>query len=121
MWKKTNNSIISKIYLAPKILIIFLENTKEKGSNFKIDMEIDINEYTKERNEGYKLIGMITYFQKDGSEGGYQAYCYSNEFNKWYYLFDEYVDEVDDFYKYIEKTKSVPYILFYRNICNNKN
>ena len=114
--KKTNNSIISKIYLAPKILIIFLENTKEKGSNFKIDMEIDINEYTKERNEGYKLIGMITYFQKDGSEGGYQAYCYSNEYNKWYYLFDEYIDEVDDFNKYMEKTKCIPYIFFYRDI-----
>ena len=119
--KNNNNFVSYKICLSPKILIIFLENTKEKGSLFKIDMEININEYSKEKNEGYKLIGMITFFQKDGSKGSYQAYCYSDEFNKWYYLFDEYVDEVDDIYKYIEKTKSVPYILFYRNICNNKN
>ena len=118
--KNNNNFVSYKICLSPKILIIFLENTKEKGSLFKIDMEININEYSKEKNEGYKLIGMISFFQKDGSKGSYQAYCYSDEFNKWYYLFDEYVDEVDDFYKYIEKTKSVPYILFYRKICNNK-
>ena len=110
-----NNSIYTskKINLSPKILTIFLENMKEKGNLFKLDIEININEYLKEKNEGYKLIGMITYLKIKGSNESYQAYCYSFEYNKWFCFVDEYVYEVDDIINNIQNTNRLPYILFY--------
>jgi len=110
-----NNSIYTskRINLSPKILTIFLENMKEKGNLFKLDIEININEYLKEKNKGYKLIGMITYLKIKGSNESYQAYCYSNEYNKWFCFVDEYVYEVDDIINNIQNTNRLPYILFY--------
>ena len=93
---KSNNTYnFKKIYLSPKILVLFLENVKEKGSLFQIDIEIDINEYLKEKNKGYKLIGSITYFKQSGSTERYYAYCYSNEYKKWFCFVDEYIYEVN--------------------------
>ena len=109
-----NNSIYTskRINLSPKILTIFLENMKEKGNLFKLDIEININEYLKEKNKGYKLIGMITYLKIKGSNESYQAYCYSFEYNKWFCFVDEYVYEVDDIINNIQNTNRLPYILF---------
>ena len=117
-----NNTFISqKIYLSPIIIVLILEDIKTKGNLFKIDMEININEYSNEKNEGYKLIGIITYFKQHGSNESYIAYCYSNEYNKWYCFVDEYVYEVNDIIKNIEETKRLPYILFYKGNTLYKN
>ena len=112
----SNVCINNKFCLCPKILIIFLEDIKDKGNLFKIEMELSINEYTKDKNEEYKLIGMIIFFKQGGFDLKYQAYCYSNEYNKWYCFFDEYIYEVEDIIKDIEEKNKYPYLLFYQDI-----
>jgi len=109
-----NTNVAKKINLSPKILTIFLGDIKEKGNLFKIEIEINIGEYLKEKNKRYKLICMITYFKTKGSNESYQAYCYSNEYNKWFCFVDEYVYEVDDIIKNIEESHRLPYIIFYK-------
>ena len=37
-------------------MVLFIGDIKQKGNLFKLDMEININEYLKEQNNGYKLI-----------------------------------------------------------------
>ena len=108
------NTISHKIYLSPKILVIFIGDIKEKGHLFKMDLEININEYLKDKNEGYKLFGMITYFQQHGAPELYIAYCYNNEDNKWYCFKDDYIYEVDDIENDILESNRYPYILFYK-------
>ena len=108
------NTISHKIYLSPKILVIYIGDIKEKGQLFKLDLEINISDYLKEKNEGYKLIAMITYFKQHGAKEQYIAYCYNNEDNKWYCFKDDYIYEVDDIEKDTLKSNRYPYILFYK-------
>ena len=114
--EKTLSISSKKIYLSPKILVLFIGDIKQKGNLFKLDMEININEYLKEQNNGYKLIGMITYFQQKGSSGKYFAYCYDNKEKKFNCIFDESIYEVNDVLKDIETAYRLPYILFYKDI-----
>ena len=111
-----NNIISQKIFLSPKILIISIGNIREKRDLFKLDEEINLNEYIKENNEGYKLIGIIVLYNQTGSSERYYAYCYNNEEKKWYCFVDDYIYEInDDLENEIKRANRLPYILFYKD------
>ena len=112
----TNNIITQKIFLSPKILIISIGNIREKRDLFKLDEEINLNEYIKENNEGYKLIGIIVLYNQTGSSERYYAYCYNKEEQKWYCFVDDYIYEINDnIENEIIKSNRLPYILFYKD------
>ena len=114
--KNNDNNILSqKIFLCPKILIISIGNIREKRDLFKLDEEINLNDYIKESNEGYKLIGIIVLYNQTGSSERYYAYCYNNKENKWYCFVDDYIYKInDDIEIEIKKANRLPYILFYK-------
>ena len=115
--KNNNNNILSqKIFLSPKILVISIGNIREKRDLFKLDEEINLNEFMKDKNDGYKLNGIIVLYNQTGSSERYYFYCYNNEDNKWYCYVDEYIYEInDDIENEINKANRLPYILFYKD------
>ena len=115
--KNNNNNILSqKIFLSPKILVISIGNIREKRDLFKLDEEINLNEFIKDKNDGYKLNGIIVLYNQTGSSERYYFYCYNNEDNKWYCYVDEYIYEInDDIENEINKANRLPYILFYKD------
>ena len=60
-----NNStnVDKKINLSPKILTIFLGDIKEKGNLFKIEIEINLEEYLKKKKKKYKIIHIINRYK----------------------------------------------------------
>ena len=110
-----NNTITQKIFLAPKIMVIYIGNIREKKDLFELDEEINLNEYLKDKNDGYKLIAIVVLYAQTGSSDRYYSYRYNNEDKKWYCFVDEYIYEVnDDLKNEIQKSNRLPYILFYK-------
>ena len=113
--KNNNNTITQKIFLAPKIMVIYIGNIREKKDLFELDEEINLNEYLKDKNDGYKLIAIVVLYAQTGSSDRYYSYRYNNEDKKWYCFVDEYIYEVnDDLKNEIQKSNRLPYILFYK-------
>ena len=117
----TNFSFSNQIFLAPKLLVIILDDAKEKGDCLKLIFNLDINNYLIEKNNGYELIGIITYFMEIGMNVNYMAYCKIKENEKWYYFCDDCIYDVKENRLEIdmENRNSLPYILFYKEINTN--
>ena len=116
--KKCSKSVFScykQIYLSPKILVIIIDDVTKKGNLFKLKNEIDINDYLIEKNEGYQLIGLVTYFKEKGMNEQYISYCKSNIDGKWYCCYDDCIYEVKEPEPQndMEGKNRQPYILFY--------
>ena len=116
--KKCSKSVFScykQIYLSPKILVIIIDDVTKKGHLFDLKNEIDINDYLIEKNEGYQLIGVVTYFKEKGMNEQYISYCKSNIDGKWYCCYDDCIYEVKEPEPQndMEGKNRQPYILFY--------
>ena len=87
----------------------------KKGNLFKLKNEIDINDDLIEKNEGYQLIGFVTYFKEKGMNEQYISYCKSNIDGKWYCCYDDCIYEVKEPEPQndMESKNRQPYILFY--------
>ena len=88
---------------------------KKKGHLFKLPIKININEYLIEKNGGYQLIGVLTYFKEIGMNEQYIAYCKSNEDENWYCCSDDCIYKINENGPIIEmeNRNRLPYILFY--------
>jgi hypothetical protein len=96
-------------------MVIYIGNIREKKDLFELDEEINLNEYLKDKNDGYKLIAIVVLYAQTGSSDRYYSYRYNNEDKKWYCFVDEYIYEVnDDLKNEIQKSNMLPYILFYK-------
>ena len=106
----------NQIFLGPKTLVIILDDVTKKMNYLNLSLKLDINEFLIEKNRGYELIGIITYFKEEGINEQYIAYCKIKEEQKWYCCCDDCIFEVDDPEKDMEKSNRWPYILFYNEI-----
>ena len=106
----------NQIFLGPKTLVIILDDVTKKMNYINLSLKLDINEFLIEKNRGYELIGIISYFKEEGINDQYIAYCKIKEEQKWYCCCDDCIFEVDDQEKDIEKLNRWPYILFYNEI-----
>ena len=113
--EKVKFSYYDKLYLSPKIMIITFDDAKQKGNLFDLNFEININDYFYEKNEGYKLFSVITYFKEKGMNEQYSAYCLSNEDGNWYCCCDDCIYIVNDPKKDMIEKNRFPYILFFKD------
>ena len=101
----------SRICIAPKIMILFLD--RGLNNRFKCDVdfpeELDINNYLETKGNKYKLIGVIEHLGQSGETGHFIANC--KHFNgEWYIFSDSTIYPTKNNYnKY-----GIPYLLFYR-------
>ena len=102
-----------QLFLSPKILILILEEVDRKGNLFDISLELNINNYLFEKNEGYELIGCISYSREKGKNEQYISYCKNNEDGNWYCLYDECIYKTEPKTD-MESKDRWPYILFYK-------
>ena len=116
----TDFSFSNQMFLSPKLLVVILDDAKEKSDLFKLIFNLDINEYLIQKNNGYELIGIVTYFKEKGMNVNYIAYCKVNvnENEKWYCFCDDFIYEVNKNRPEIdiEDKNRIPYILFYNEI-----
>ena len=101
----------NRIYIAPKIMILFLD--RGKYNRFKCDVNfpenLNINEFEEKTNgKGYSLIGVIEHLGPSNMGGHFIANCMHFD-GKWYLFSDSTIKGP------LEKYKSYgePYLLFY--------
>ena len=109
--KKENDAIcFTKICIAPKILILFLD--REQNNQFMCDVdfpkELDINEFLEEKGKKYKLIEVIEHLGQSGESGHFIASCKHFD-GKWYIFSDSSVYLIGLDYK----KHGIPYLVFY--------
>ena len=110
----SNFSFSRQLFLGPKILAIILYDVDKQKNNFELFLEFNINDYLIEKNNGYELIGIVTYFKEEGMNENYISYCKEKENNKWYCCADDCIYEVKKgLEKDFEDTNRRPYLLFY--------
>ena len=104
----------SKIYYAPRTLIINLN----RGRGLQFNVNIDLDEYINLRkyifyNESpymYELVAVICHFGSSNMGGHFIAYCKNSNDCLWYKFNDEFVTKIS--FDEVKK-KGVPYVLFY--------
>ena len=101
----------SRICIAPKIMILFLD--RGLNNRFKCDVdfpeELDINNYLETKGNKYKLIGVIEHLGQSGETGHFIANC--KHFNgEWYIFSDSSIYPTNNKYQQY----GIPYLLFYR-------
>lgn len=116
----TATSYTTKIYSAPKILILILNRGKGNEFKIKINFEqiINIGNFV-DQKEGpelkYELYGVLTHIGTSDMSGHFIAFCYSIVDKVWYKFNDAFVDQVFDFQKEVHDFGE-PYILFYKKM-----
>ena len=113
--EKTNGTFYNQIFISPEVLIIILDNINGYGNKFKLSLELNINDYLIEKNNGYKLIGIITYFKEKGMNEQYIPYCKSEIDGNWYCCVDNCIYKNNNFEEDMEDKNRIPYILFFIN------
>ena len=123
---KFDSSYTTKIYTAPKTLILILnrgKNNQDYYGNCKISENLDIKNYVEQGNSTYYLSGVVVHLGESGQGGHFMAYCRSSENANWYEYNDAFVS-LSNF----EAIRGRPYILFYtqceepnNNNMNNNN
>lgn len=112
---------ISVIYISPKIFIFLLFNGEydEKLLEFRFCVEeiINLRKYveSEESPVKYQLIDVISI---EPNENKYVSFCKSFEDKKWYYFYDENVQEtnIDQVCFENNNNKFIPCVLFYESI-----
>ena len=113
-------SYTTKIYSAPKILILILNRGKGNEFKIKINFEkiISIENYVEQKEEKelkYELYAVLTHLGTSDMNGHFIAFCYSIIDNIWYKFNDAFVDPITDFQKEVHDFEE-PYILFYKKL-----
>ena len=113
-------SYTTKIYSAPKILILILNRGKGNEFKIKINFEkiISIENYVEQKEEKelkYELYAVLTHLGTSDMNGHFIAFCYSIIDNIWYKFNDAFVDPITDFQKEVHDFEE-PYILFYQKM-----
>ena len=113
-------SYTTKIYSAPKILILILNRGKGNEFKIKINFEkiISIENYVEQKEEKelkYELYAVLTHLGTSDINGHFIAFCYSIIDNIWYKFNDAFVDPITDFQKEVHDFEE-PYILFYKKL-----
>ena len=104
----------SKIYYAPRTLIINLN----RGKGLQFNVNIDLEEYINLRkyifyNESpymYELVAVICHFGTSSMEGHFIAYCKNSNDYLWYKFNDAFINKIS--FDEVKK-KGIPYVLFY--------
>ena len=109
--QKENDTICyTKICIAPKILILFLDRGQDNQFMCDVDFpkELDINEFLEEKGKKYKLIEVIEHLGQSGDSGHFIASCKHFD-GKWYIFSDSSVYLIGNEYK----KNGIPYLVFY--------
>ena len=109
--QKENDTICyTKICIAPKILILFLDRGENNQFMCDVDFpkELDINEFLEEKSKKYKLIEVIEHLGQSGDSGHFIACCKHFD-GKWYIFSDSSVYLIGHDYK----KNGIPYLVFY--------
>ena len=113
-----NSVNISKLIIAPNVLVINLNRGKGLQFNIKIKFGefLDIKNFVYYKDKSptfYELIGIVTHFGPSSMGGHFIAFCKSFVDQNWYKYNDAQVD-VSSFQE--ASITGVPYILFYSMI-----
>ena len=108
--KMVDGESVNKIYMAPKIMILFLD----RGFNNSFRCEVTFPEILKMKefvdNDGgeYHLIGVIEHLGPSSNSGHFIATCKHFD-GKWYLFSDSTIIPLESY-----KKNGEPYLLFYR-------
>lgn len=110
----------SSFYSLPEILVINLNRGHGNQFNIEIDFQENINlsnyaEMYFEKNNNFKLIGVIMHFGPSGTSGHFIAFCFEKDKNKWYKFNDSLVSESSS---QEASTSGDSYVLFYERQKN---
>ena len=112
--KQQDGEITNKIYMTPKVMILFLDRGKNNRFHCEVTFpeELSLNSFVEKSNkEAFQLIGSIEHLGSSGMGGHFIANC--RHFDGKYYVFsDSSVYGPMDNYK----QNGIPYLLFYRKI-----
>ena len=116
--KLSDTNFTSKVYSAPKVLILILNRGKNNEFDVKLDFteEIDIGQFVSLKDTpeiNYDLYGVITHIGESGPNAHFVAACKSQINNQWYRFNDAFVNPIKNFKKEIHDF-GIPYILFYQ-------
>jgi ubiquitin C-terminal hydrolase len=108
--EQNDGECTTKICVAPKILILFLDRGINNRFMCDVDFpnELDINEFLEEKGKNYKLIGVIEHLGQSGPGGHFIATCKHFD-GKWYMFSDSYKKSIGNEYK----GTGIPYLIFY--------
>ena len=99
------------------MLILLLNRGKEIEFNVKIKFDeiLNLEDYveSKETDNKYNLIGIITHIGENSMSGRFIAYCKDPINGKWHKYNDAFVSEVYNFEKEVINY-AMPYLLFYQ-------
>ena len=114
----SDTNFTSKVYSAPKVLILILNRGKGNEFDVKLDFaeEIDIGQFVSLKDTpeiNYDLYGVITHIGESGPNAHFVAACKSQINNQWYRFNDAFVNPINNFKKEIHDF-GIPYILFYQ-------
>ena len=116
----TNGFQCSSFYSLPEIIVINLNRGHGNIYNvgIKFQENIDLSNYAEmyyEKNNNFKLIGIITHFGPSGISGHYIAFCFEKDKNAWYKFNDSMVTESN--FQEASTTGDI-YVLFYESQKN---
>ena len=109
--EQNDGECTTKICIAPKILILFLDRGINNRFMCDVDFsnELDINEFLEEKGNKYKLIGVIEHLGQSGPGGHFIATCKHFDGN-WYMFSDSYKKLIGNEYQ----GTGIPYLIFYQ-------
>jgi ubiquitin C-terminal hydrolase len=109
--KSRDAEFVNKIYMAPKIMILFLDRGRYNAFECEVDFPeiLDFRKF-EEKNVGkYHLIGAIEHLGPSSNGGHFIANCKHFD-EKWYLFSDSSIYGPSTKYQ----SRGVPYLLFYR-------
>lgn len=110
--KLSDEKYFNKIYIAPKIMILFLDrgiNNSFIMCDVEFPEKLSFQNYEKNSDGNYNLIGVIEHLGPSSMAGHFIANCKHFD-GKWYIFSDNNVREYGNAYK----SYGLPYLLFYR-------
>ena len=115
---KEKCNFLSTKYLAfcPEILILVINRKKENNIKINIIEYINLAQFIEYKTTGYlfKLIGVVSSFEKENNKKDIIAYCRDPISNDWYRYNDNEITACDFKNEISNVTK--PYLLFYQKI-----
>ena len=109
--KSRDAEFVNKIYMAPKIMILFLDRGRYNAFKCVVDFPeiLDFRKFEEKNIGKYRLFGVIEHFGPGNIGGHFIANCKHFD-EKWYAFSDSSLYGPSTRYQ----SKGVPYLLFYR-------
>ena len=110
----TKYSMQTNLASCSDILILLFYNKGKEFIKVKYEKELNLQNYIEQGETGYffNLIGIITYFGKNGNRGHFISYCLDPIIKQWFKYDNEKCSQINYFQNEIIDF-SIPYILFY--------